>query len=228
MFRFVLVCILSVLIISGCSGWVVTPIPYTPPTLFPTRTPLIFSPTPLILAPPVTATFTPPTLIATQFTATLLPTTFTPSATPGMTDTPIAPTQATDTGPTPFAAIRTNILGCNTSIDIAHGMGEVTNAYVTIGNIGAAELKNVCATLRGLDEGRPHPDKTKCVPSLPAGYQVTQKLTVDTTFQKNTPIQVDVTYDLGLIQRVAEDACTNIGIFTSNDGLGVIKPILQP
>jgi len=108
-------------------------------------------------------------------------------------------------------------------------MGEVTNAYITISNTGTAELTNVCATLKAEDEGRPHPDKTKCVPSLPISHQVTQKLTVDTTFKKSTRIQVEITYDLGLLQRVSQDSCTDIGLFVpDNKDLGVVKPIPNP
>ncbi len=226
-----LVCILPILFLAGCSGWVVQPIPYPPPTLFPTSTPLIHSPTPVILAAPITATFpsvplTPPESGATP--------TFTPSPQPISTDTPITltsitPTPTIDSGPTPFVSIHTEILGCNTSIDITHGMGEVTNAYITISNTGTAELNNVCTTLNAEDEGRPHPDKTKCIALLPIGHQVTQKLTVDSTFQKSTSIQVEITYSLGLLQRVAQDSCTNLGIFVP-DGkdLGVVKPIPNP
>ena len=242
-----LVYILPALFLAGCSGWVVQVVPYPAPTLFPTPTPIIYSPTPIILAPPVTATI-PATPLTLSLTPPLTPGqpsatfTFTPSSQPTqptytdvpitptlITPAPLTPTPTTNTGPTPFVSIRTDILGCNTSIDIIHGMGEVTNAYVTINNIGTEELDNVCATLNALDEGRPHPDKTKCVMSLPIGHQVTQKLTVDTTFKKSTSIQVEVTYSLGLLQRVAQDSCTNIGIFVP-DGydLGVVKPIPTP
>lgn len=238
------VCILLTLFLNGCGGWIVQPIPYPPPTFFPTPTPLIYSPTPIILPPPVisTVTFMPPSpslappqpSVTFTFTPTLQPTftnvqpTFTFTNIPS-TPTPVTPSPTTDTGPTPFASIRTDILGCNTSIDITHSMGEVTNAYVTISNIGTAELNNVCATLNALDEGRVHPDKTKCVLTLPIGYQVTQKLTVDTTFQKDTPIQIEITDNHGLLQRAAQNACTNIGIFVPDGSdLGVVKPIPNP
>jgi hypothetical protein len=105
-------------------------------------------------------------------------------------------------------------------------MGEVTNAYVTIGNSGAADIPDFCATMRGLDEGRPHPDKTKCLPSIPAGYQVTFKLTVDTTYKQDTPIQVDITSANNLLLRSGEPACTAIGLLIPPAAdLGVLKPI---
>ena len=105
-------------------------------------------------------------------------------------------------------------------------MGEVTNSYVTISNLGPADLDNVCATLRGLDEGRSHPDKTKCSPSLPTGYQVMQKLTVDTTYKEASPIQIDVTSNDVLLQRVGKDSCKDIGLFPPDvNDLGVVKRI---
>jgi hypothetical protein len=103
-------------------------------------------------------------------------------------------------------------------------LGEVTNAYVTISNLGTTDLDNVCATLRGKDEGQPHPDKTRCSIALPAGYQVTQKLTIDTTYKEASLIQIDVTSKDVLLQRVGKDACKDIGLFPPElDGLGTIK-----
>ncbi len=105
-------------------------------------------------------------------------------------------------------------------------MGEVTNAYITVSNSTASDVTNVCATLSALDEGRPHPDKTKCLPSLPAGYQVTLKLTVDTTYHQNTSIQVDLSSGGNLLMRVGEPACKDIGLLLpSATDLGVLTPI---
>jgi uncharacterized membrane protein len=105
------------------------------------------------------------------------------------------------------------ILGCNTSIDVTHGMGEVTNAFVVLKNTGGTELINLKATLNALDEGRVHPDKTVEVPSLAIGYKVTLKLTVDSTYRAETPIQVEVSADGGLFERLGVDACKDIGVF---------------
>jgi hypothetical protein len=122
--------------------------------------------------------------------------------------------------------IKVDILGCNTSIDLTHGLGEVTNAYVTISNLGTNDLENVCATLRGQDEGKPHPDRIKCLTALPAGYYVTQKLTIDTTYKEASPIQIDVTSNDVLLQRVGKDSCKDIGLFPPElDGLGTIIKI---
>ena len=80
-------------------------------------------------------------------------------------------------------------------------------------------------TLNALDEGREHPDKTVEVTSLLVGYEVTLKLTVDSTYKEETPVQVEVTGDAGLFQRVGADACQDIGLFAPNpDGLNTPVP----
>jgi hypothetical protein len=105
-------------------------------------------------------------------------------------------------------------------------MGEVTNAYVTLKNTGTQALPNTCALLRAADEDREHPDKTKCVDNLPPGYQVTLKLTVDSTYKQDTVIQVDASSDSTLLMRVDKPSCTDLDIVGRIPGdIGVIKPI---
>jgi hypothetical protein len=147
--------------------------------------------------------------------------------TPDMTlTTTITDTPTPTVTLTPFQAVDVKILGCNTSIDITHGMGEVTNAYVTIKNTGNADLPNTCALLRAIDEGREHPDKKRCVDNLPVGNQVTQKLTVDSTYQQSTIIQVDILSNDALLQRVDKQSCTDISLSGgAPSDAGVIKPI---
>jgi hypothetical protein len=104
-------------------------------------------------------------------------------------------------------------------------MGEVTNAFVILRNTGGVELTNLNATLHALDEGRDHPDKTVEVTSLLPGYKVTLKLTVDSTYQEQTPIQVELAADGGLFQRVGAESCRDIGLFAPNpDGLTTPVP----
>jgi hypothetical protein len=88
------------------------------------------------------------------------------------------------------------------------------------------DLPNTCALLRAIDEDREHPDKQVCINNLPAQYQVTLKLTVDSTFKLNTAIQVDTTSNDVILLRVDKPSCTDIGLFggTPSD-LGVVKPI---
>jgi hypothetical protein len=195
----------------------------------PSRTPNIITATPIIV-PPFTVTGTIPAVTV------IVPVTFTNSETPSptLTSTPIPPTETpTPTFTftptltfTPVKSLAVDILGCNTSIDITHGMGEVTNAYVTVKNTGMVDLPNTCTLLRAIDEDREHPDKTKCVPNLPVQNQVTLKLTVDSAYKQDTIIQVDASSDGVLLLRVDKPSCTDIGLFGgAPSDLGVVKPI---
>jgi hypothetical protein len=208
----VILTIFPLLFIASCSGWFVQPGPFDPPTPFlpPTNTPSIFTATPVVIA--ASPTFTPaiPTPTSVQFiTATAAPTLV-------LVDTPV--TIPTDTSLPGDPSVSVEILGCNTSIDVTHGMGEVTNAFVVLRNTGLPELTNLQITLNALDEGREHPDKTVEVTSLPSSYQVTLKLTVDSTYQAETPIQIEVAADGGLFRRVGSDSCRDIGLFAPNPG----------
>jgi len=204
---FALILILS---LTACDGWsyTVPTFPAPPPTI----TPSIYSPTPVI----VTATYTntpavvpeTPTETATPVTPTETATAFTEAPTP--TDTATLPPVSPN--------IIVEVLGCDTSIDITHGMGEVTNAYVILKNNTGKDLVDVCTTLNALDEGRVHPDKTVCVSSLTNGQQVTLKLTVDSTYRQNTPIQVEVKSGETLLSRIGQDSCTDIGLFAPKPG----------
>ena len=201
--------ILGALLLASCNGWVIQPGPFNPPTPFlpPTNTPSIFTATPVVIG---AASATPTPQIATStafpFTTATFTETLIPSNTPTITQT------GSPTGP----VISVEILGCNTSIDLTHGMGEVTNAFIVLRNTGGVDLTNLEATLKALDEGRLHPDKTVEVASLAVGQKVTLKLTVDSTYQEETPIQVEVSGDAGLFQRLGADACRDIGLFAPN------------
>lgn len=186
---------------TSCSGWFIQP-SYPPPTPFlpATVTPSILSPTPVVIG---VSSPTPDI------------------ATPAASNTPVVvftdTAVATNTLPAvPAPAVSVEVLGCNTSIDVTHGMGEVTNAFVTLKNAGNVDLTNVNVTLNALDEGREHPDKTVELTSLPVGYQVTFKLTVDSTYREETPIQIEVNGDGGLFQRVGADSCRDIGVLAPN------------
>lgn len=201
--------ILLTFLTASCNGWVIERGPFNPPTPFlpPTNTPAVVTATPILIAASSTATAQIlPSLTGISFiTATTAPTLI-PS------DTPASISTTTPSGP----AVSVEILGCNTSIDVTHGMGEVTNAFVILRNTGGVELTNLSITLNALDEGREHPDKTVEVPSLLPGYKVTLKMTVDSTYQEDTPIQVEVSADGGLFQRVGADSCKDIGLFAPN------------
>lgn len=203
--------ILLLLMTTSCNGWVIQPGPFNPPTPFlpPTNTPSVMTATPVVIAASPTATtqILPTSTSISFITATSVPTLI-PSDTPGS----IQPTVSS--GP----AVSMEILGCNTSIDVIHGLGEVTNAFIILRNTGGVDLTNITATLRALDEGEEHPDKTVEVPSLLTGYQVSLKMTADSTYREATPIQVEITADGGLFQRVGAESCKNIGLFAPNPG----------
>jgi hypothetical protein len=199
--------ILMAFVLSACNGWTIQPLPNNPPTPFlpPTLTPSILTATPVVIG----ATATPNVSTSSPLsTATTLAT----NTNVFPSDTPVA----TWTSAPGQQSVSVEVLGCNTSIDITHGMGEVTNAFVTLENTGNVDLTNLTTTLIARDEGREHPDKTVETTFLQAGYQVTLKLTVDSTYQEETPIQVEVMGDGGLFQRVGSASCQDIGLFAPN------------
>jgi len=202
--------------LTACDGWSYTlpTFPAPPPTI----TPSIFTATPVILTITNTPTLTVPTETLTE---TLTPVTPSETATafteaPTATDTPTLPPVSPN--------IIVEVLGCNTSIDITHGMGEVTNAYVTLKNNTGMNLTDVCTTLNAIDEGRIHPDKTVCVPFLEHGRQVTLKLTVDSTYRVDSPIQIEVKSGENLLSRVGQESCTDIGLFAPSPG-SLLTPV---
>ncbi|HET9906811.1 MAG TPA: hypothetical protein VFQ23_09225 [Anaerolineales bacterium] len=205
--------ILVSILLTSCNGWVIQPFPGNPPTPFLplTPTPSIFTPTPVVIG--VTSASATPNIP----TATTIPTN---TLFPISTDT----STITVTNLPAGQAILVDVLGCNTSIDITHGMGEVTNAFVTMKNSGGVALTNLRVTLFALDEGREHPDKTIEITALPVGYEVTLKLTVDSTYQQETPVQIEVTGDNGLFERVGSASCRDIGVLAPNPN-GLYTPV---
>ncbi len=212
----------SAFILSACEIWNVRPQPFPVWTAIPTRTPGVVTPTPVIITPTLsvfTVTSTPGIIDLTPVTPTPGPTdTFTPSV-------PL-PTETQTLPPAPVQSVAVDILGCNTSIDITHGMGEVTNAYVTMKNTGTVDLPNACGLLRAIDEDREHPDKKKCVPNLPAQNQVNLKLTVDSAYKVETIIQVDALSNDVVLLRLDKQSCRDIGLFGgAPSDIGVVKPL---
>ena len=186
-----------------------------PLAVTPSRLPNILSPTPILLYPTASATSTLPPSITPSLTMEATPTatmTFSPS-----------PTSTSTNAPEPLAI---QLLGCDTGFDLTHGMGEVTNAYVTLVNASGPDLTTVCATLSAADEGRLHPDKMICVPSLPGGYLVTLKLTIDTTFQVDTIVNIAVASNEGILASAGGLACRDIGAFKpATETIGVLQPV---
>jgi hypothetical protein len=205
---------LTVCFLTACSGWIIQPLPGPTPFLPATPTPAIFTPTPVVItvntSTPAVATMTVSST-NTNIPLSTEPATLTPSLT--LTASPSGP------------AVSIKVLGCNTSIDVMHGMGEVTNAFVTLNNRGGVDLTNLRVTLFALDEGREHPDKTVELVALPVGNQVTVKLTVDSTYKQESPIQIEVTSDQGIFPREGLASCTDIGLLAPNpNGLNTPVP----
>lgn len=212
-------------LLASCNGWIIQPLPNNPPTPFLpfTQTPSFFTGTPVVIGPTVTPSIFTPAI--TTPTASITPITFPTFTASNTAHVPVSETPTGTSVPSGIPGISLKLLGCNTSIDITHGMGEVTNAYVTLKNAGGIQLTNLTVTLLALDPGQQvHPDQTVELAYLPIGYQVTIKLTVDTTFQKETPIQVDVTSDQGAFPREGAGACTSIG-FLAPDPAGLNTPV---
>ena len=197
--------------ITACDGWEyqIPTFPAPPPTI----TPSIHTPTPAFVTATNTMVPDPVTPTATDFvTLTAVLNTEIPTiTTTAFTEAP-SPTNTATLLPV-LPNIIVEVLGCNTSIDITHGMGEVTNAYVILKNSTGTDMTDVCTTLVALDEGRVHPDKTVCVPELKHGLQVTLKLTVDSTYKADTPVQVEVKSSGNLLSRIGQESCTDIGLF---------------
>lgn len=109
---------------------------------------------------------------------------------------------------------------------MTHGMGEVTNAYLSLENPLGPDLTSVCVTLSSEDEGRAHPDKTICISSLPPGYQVAIRLTIDTTFRVSTTVSFLVTSNGESILMQSGLACQEIGeTKPAQEILNVVRPI---
>jgi hypothetical protein len=208
-------------ILTACDTWDVPVQPLPVGTLAATRTPKIVTATPIIATLPFTVTIVPGVTV-------LAPVTITGTTPPSLTPTPTPVTPTETLTPTPVQSVAVDILGCNTGLDITHGMGEVTNAYVTVKNTGTIDLPNTCSKLAAIDEGREHPDKKKCVNNLPVKTQITLKLTVDSTYKQNTLIQVDTTSNDVLLLRVDKMSCADISLFGGEPSdVGAIKPIQQ-
>lgn len=205
--------------LAACDTWGSLPQPFPVWTPIPSQISGIVTATPLILLPSSVETVTPSIIQLTP----VIPT---DSETPSPTNTlePVPPTQTFT--PVPLPSVTVDILGCNTGLDIRNGMGEVTNAYVTVKNNGMVDLPDTCALLRAIDEDREHPDKKRCVDMLPAQSQVDLKLTVDSQYKVDTIIQVDITSNETILLRLDQQSCKDISLFggTPSD-MGIVKPI---
>jgi hypothetical protein len=115
--------------------------------------------------------------------------TSTPTVTPTYNPIP-SPTPVPSPMPTPAPKVNVLIPSCDTGIDFFNQLGEVTNAYVTVQNVGVGEVTNLKVVLQANDEERVHADKSYTIQDLPPGYEISLKLTVDTGNNVDTTIMV--------------------------------------
>lgn len=212
----------TVILITSCDVWGVAPQAFPVWTPVASFTPGIVTQTPFIIPPPVFVETSTPSTNVTVISPVTPENTLAPTTT--LTFTPTLPTLTFTIAP--IQSVNLVILGCNTSIDITHGMGEVTNAYVTVQNTGTIDLPNACAILRAIDEDREHPDKKSCLPNLPAQMEVNLKLTVDSQYKVDTIIQVDTTSNELTLLRLDKQSCKDISLFGgAPSDLGQIRPL---
>ncbi len=137
-----------------------------------------------------------------------------PTSTPWPTFTPVhsptetlSPTPTLTATPRPVVKLKVIIATCDTGIDILRDLGEVTNAYVVVQNVGTAGATNVEAILSASDEDKAHPDKSFLVQSLLPGNEIPLKLTVDTKEGVDTSIRVEVTSQEGVGAKASKASC---------------------
>jgi hypothetical protein len=196
--------LLLVVFLAACAADINLPLPVsTPVPGTPSRTPRIV------------------TLVPLQLTSSITPSpdkTFTsmPALTPTVT---LSPTLESP-------ILEVSVLGCDTGLDLAHQMGEVTNVYVSLSNNGGSAASNVCALFSSTDEDRAHPDRMSCVLSLPPETRVTFKLTVDTGFGVDTRIRVDVSAAEKVSTSLLGGSCKAIGPpMQELAPFGVVQPV---
>ena len=169
-----------------------------------------------VLPPPTTPLFRPRTSVpAVQNTPAVLTATaaatYPPTRTPFPTATPIptaTPTATPTLTHTPEPQIEAEIVTCDTGIDIAHGLGEVTNGYVLVKNVGARGVTGMVVSLEANDEDQARTDRSYNVGYLPSGYQMALKLTVDTKNGVDTILTAHVTAVEGVDFSVTANDCS--------------------
>ncbi len=203
---------------AGCEGWSVQLADSATAEPPPSRTAVISTPTPFV------ATLRGPSGATASSWPTASPTETNPTPSHPRATSPTS-LPDTDTATAPESRIEASILGCDGNADLAGETGSDTSAYVLVMNAGSSDATNVCATLNGLDEQRPLADKTRCLADLPAGYEVTFRLTIGMTYRPATPVQVEIKSSDSLLLRLGDAACPNPILEPDQVGsLGTPKP----
>jgi hypothetical protein len=153
-----------------------------------------------------------------------------PTATPRPTRTP-SPVPTTTPTPNLPAFLNVSIHTCDTGIDVFNRLGEVTNAYVTVQNVGGEMVRDVLVTLEANDEEQSHPDKWYRVGFLPVGNEISLKLTVDTRSRIDTSITVTVQAE-GIKEQALKESCRRRSpdrdVINSLGELFKVKEISEP
>ncbi|MEW6716194.1 MAG: hypothetical protein AB1345_01635 [Chloroflexota bacterium] len=227
MVRLLRIFLFLVTMLTACNAWRPGPLSVIQTNAAASPKPIIMSAIPILVTVTPAGGSIPNVITPTPSETPLHPSTLTSDksqipASPlaSLTYTPTVTTTALS-----LPAINLEIQGCNTSLDFSHKMGEVTNAYVTISNVGSQDIHDICAILSASDEDRRHPDKSQCIAELPNGFQVSFKLTVDTGFGVDTSIQVDVFTPEGILITKSQPSCRNIGLPNPNQQYGIVQPI---
>lgn len=133
--------------------------------------------------------------------------------------------------PTPVPKPKLNLIiyTCDTGTDIWNGLGEVTNGYVVVQNVGNADATNIRVVLGANDkDSDDHPDTSYIVQSLPPEYQISLKLTVDTANGVDTALSAKATSDEGISASASKSSCKRRTVDTDAlKDLGVLFKIVQ-
>lgn len=116
---------------------------------------------------------------------------------------------------------------CDTGFDLLSTLGEVTNAYITIQNIGEREVKDIQMLLKANDEQKPYTKQSFDLQYLPPGYEITVKLTADSDSKIPTVLTFSLDGDPGVHETLTKDNCNNrLPDFERIDALGALYKVV--
>lgn len=147
-----------------------------------------------------------------------------PTLTPSLLFTAMPPTGPTVT---PGPQINVSIYSCDTGTDVLNGMGEVTNGYVLVQNVGGVAVADIRVELRANDEDRVHPDKVYTIQNLPGGHQIPLKLTVDT--ENDIVTELDAVVEAAGMSGTATkgDCISRITDRETVDAMGILFKVVE-
>ena len=122
---------------------------------------------------------------------------------------PIIIQQMPNTAPTQIPEppkINVFILGCSTGTE---GFNEITNAWVTVQNVGGSNAENVLVSIVASDSDKEDPRSSETVNFLAPNHQITFLLIADTKWLVDTSIDANVSFDLGTSRKELKDTYRN-------------------